>query len=136
MSDQTKSSYGGVSFSSDEKHQATLDLLQEVLDYLYRLPPVPVTRELCRKVQRHLEEPTQRLVQMHLAEENRTLTQTVYAPVGFPVIKAKLVGRRLTLSGPKLTGEQIEDRPKIEEAIIDALFSPDGLTLELRPPRT
>jgi hypothetical protein len=36
----------------------TLDLLQKTLDYLNRLPVVPVTRELCKEIESHLSDTT------------------------------------------------------------------------------
>jgi hypothetical protein len=35
----------------------TLDLLQKTLDYLQRLPVVPLTRALCNEIEAHLADP-------------------------------------------------------------------------------
>lgn len=146
MRDNVPTTPGQFQFSSDEKHQATLDLLQEVLEHLNRLPLVPVTRDLCRKIQQHLDEPTQRLVQEHQAELNRTLTQTNFSAAGIPVIAATLVGRRLTLRAPVLARESdhelakapeyAQERRHVTETIINGLSAPDGLTLDLFRPRS
>lgn len=53
-----------MDFSTDDKHRATLDMLRETLEYLERLPAVPVTKQFCSRLRAHLEEPTQRLVAM------------------------------------------------------------------------
>ena len=39
------------------EHTAALALLEEVRDYMLRLPVVPITRNLCAKISRHLEPP-------------------------------------------------------------------------------
>ena len=70
------------------QHSVTLDtlaLLQETLDYLNRLPVVPVTHALCRKIAAHLEEPTVASAK-RLALENERLANTrvarMYSPAG------------------------------------------------------
>lgn len=45
-----------TNISTDENLRETLAVLQEAVEYMRRLPPVPVTLEMCRKLQRHLDE--------------------------------------------------------------------------------
>lgn len=86
-----------MDFSTDDKHRATLDMLRETLAYLERLPPVPVTKEFCRRLQAHLEEPTQRLV----ATGRRELHgMGPYTAVGFPLLEASVVDDVLTVGLP------------------------------------
>lgn len=68
----------------------TLQLLQETVDYLNRLPPVPVTRELTRKLQAHLDAPhvlgAQR--EASFAEQEASLRHArSYSPAGLPLFE-------------------------------------------------
>jgi hypothetical protein len=83
-------------FSNDEKHRATLTMLSETLDYLRRLPPVPVTMEFCKRIQAHLDEPTHSIV----ARERDTWVAGLYTAAGLPILDAKLRGHELSLSLP------------------------------------
>jgi hypothetical protein len=87
-----------MDFSTDEKHRATLDMLRETLAYLERLPPVPVTKEFCRRLRAHLEEPTQRLVSGGRRELHGIGPFTV---VGLPLLEASVVDDVLTVGLPE-----------------------------------
>lgn len=84
------------SISTDEKHRETLAVLQEALDYLRRMPPVPVTVEMCRKLQRHLEQPTSRLV----SQQNDAWAGGAYLPAGLCFLTARLQGSVLEVRLP------------------------------------
>lgn len=86
-----------MDFSTDDKHRASLDMLRETLAYLERLPPVPVTKEFCRRLRDHLEEPTQRLV----ARGRRELHGIgPFTAVGIPLLEASVVDDALTVGLP------------------------------------
>lgn len=89
-----------MNFSDDDKHRATLTMLQETLAYLERLPPVPVTRGFCARLRAHLDEPTQRLV----AQGRRELYGGFFTAVGLPVLEASVTDDVLSICIPtKLT---------------------------------
>ncbi|GAB3645057.1 hypothetical protein [Ramlibacter alkalitolerans] len=85
-----------MDFSDDDKHRATLDMLRESLEYLERLPPVPLTREFCARIRVHLEEPTQRLV----SRSQRELHCEAFSPVGRPLVEVSVVDEQLTIQLP------------------------------------
>lgn len=86
-----------MDFSTDDKHRATLEMLRETLAYLERLPPVPVTKDFCRKLREHLEQPTQRLVAMGRRELHGI---GPFTPAGLPMLEASLVDDVLTVGLP------------------------------------
>lgn len=88
-----------ASITTDEQHRATLAVLQEAVDYLRRLPPVPVTIEMCSKLQRHLDNPTNRL----LARQQDTWTQEAVTAAGVMYLMARLRGNVLDLKIPAPT---------------------------------
>ena len=66
----------------------TLQLLQQTVDYLNRLPPVPVTRQLVRELQAHLDAPHVRAVQREAEATERAalrLQGATYAVSGLPM---------------------------------------------------
>lgn len=108
-----------MDFSTDDKHRATLEMLRETLTYLERLPPVPVTKEFCRKLHAHLEEPTQRLV----ATGRRELHGIgPFTPAGLPMLEASLVDDVLTVGLP--AGLDAESRDHALRQLVLAL--PNG----------
>ena len=50
-----------VKFTDEQKHKETLAVLENVLDYLQRLPSVPATTAMCEKIKAHMDKPAQRL---------------------------------------------------------------------------
>lgn len=90
-----------MNFSDDDKHRETLEVLRETLDYLQRMPPHPMTKAFCARLQAHLDEPTQRLV----AQGQRELHGRMWTPVGLPLLEASLAGETLTIQVPdNMTG--------------------------------
>lgn len=92
--------------TDDEKHLETLKLLAEVLQYLRRLSPVPMTTQLCLKIQRHIDAPAARLVELSLGVRRGA----AYAPNGAQLLDASLYGDQLTIRSQSF---------------------PDGLTMQL-----
>src|SRR3546814_12050385 len=90
--------------STDEQHRETLRLLQEVHDYLYRLPAVPITREFCSKLAAHLKSPTNTLLQRAQTER----TGAYYTPAGVALVKASLKDNQLSLDFPQLSKGDVE----------------------------
>lgn len=84
------------SISTDEKHRATLAMLQEALDYLRRLPTVPATHAMCNKLQQHLDDPTSRLV----AGQADTWSQEAVTAAGLIYLRARLCSNVLDLRIP------------------------------------
>lgn len=79
-----------MEFSTDEQHADTLNLLREALEYLERLPTVPLTRELCRRVQHHLDEPLARLLEEKRLNEGQLRGAGAFTPAGLPVVLARV----------------------------------------------
>lgn len=85
-----------VNFSDDERHAATLEVLREALDFLQRLPNVPVTREFCSKLQAHLDDPTNRLI----ARVEPELLGQARNAAGLPLLECSVIGNRVTVRVP------------------------------------
>lgn len=106
-----------------ERYLATENLLREALDYLQRLPPVPVTRDMAQRIATHLADPSLALarerakVAQDCAERDRCAQEGVLAflPSGAPYLHASLVGRTLTLSHPTFDTSET-DRALIRHA--------------------
>lgn len=117
-----------MDFSTDDKHRATLEVLRETLAYLERLPPVPVTKEFCKRLRAHLEEPTQRLVAMGSRELHG---RGPYTPVGLPLLQASVVDDSLTVGLPD--GLNASSREECLKLLVLALASgPVSLGLRAR----
>lgn len=81
----------------DDRLSEALALVQEARDYMARLPPVPVTLELVRKLSLYLEaSPSQNLGSNTLPWYGRA-----YTPAGQPLIEAMVLDTRLTLREPR-----------------------------------
>lgn len=85
-----------------EQHAAATQLLEEVFDHLLRLPAVPVTVELARKVRDHLDNGGQKILhdrQVHAHAD-------AYTPVGIPLLKLdlNLDSRHVVVSVPEVSG--------------------------------
>lgn len=109
--------------STDEKQRETLAVLQEALDYLRRLPPVPVTIEMCGKLQRHLELPTNRLV----AQQQDTWIGASYQSSGLCYLTARLKGHVLEVKLPD--PDTRASHKHIEQVAIERLRS--GVIIQL-----
>ena len=83
----------------------TLELLAEVSDYLGRLPHVPVTKELIKKIEAHQNDPGA-LTAMRIAKQIETEAQSrvvgLYTPAGLPLLEVEVQGNTLRLKiGPE-----------------------------------
>ncbi|MDB5930979.1 MAG: hypothetical protein JWR60_2686 [Polaromonas sp.] len=87
-----------------EDNASALALLAEVRDYLMRLPVVPATRQLCRKIDAHLADPeiarVKDAAQRSLRDRTK-LSGGFYAPAGV-CLQAELYQKKLTLKSDNL----------------------------------
>lgn len=118
-----------MDFSTDDKHRATLEMLRQVLDYLERLPPVPITKAFCAELRQHLNEPTQRL----LENSRRELHGVFYTTTGIPLLLAMVADDALKLKVPghvrdNISGEQMA---ACTEELMRRLLD-EGLTIGVR----
>lgn len=103
---------------------ASLTLLAEVRDYLLRLPVVPTTRALARRIDDHLEmlrRPP--LDSAGTASNEPAWVGTVQGDSGVPVLHARLQGRQLRLTPSNTSGLVGEQR------LLSALSG--GVTIKL-----
>jgi hypothetical protein len=81
-------------------HAETVDLLERVQDYLVRLPPVPVTVDLCREIAQHLESPKAAALARAARKSvlaNEARHGTCYSPAGIPLLLIDIEAGSLTL---------------------------------------
>lgn len=104
-----------MDISTDDAHRETLRMLREALDFLERLPAVPVTRAICARVELHLNEPTHRL----LAQSAQARVGTAYTVVGLPFLEVRLDDDTVKLSVPDAL--ESEAREQALTALCEAL---------------
>jgi hypothetical protein len=127
-----------VKFTDEQKHKETLAVLENVLDYLQRLPSVPATTAMCEKIKAHMDKPAQRLV----ADSKRELIGMWITPAGKRMFEASLIGDQLTVSVPDSTDdlprksveEKAQSRNEVSAAVVKALMRPAGVTIKLVRP--
>jgi hypothetical protein len=112
----------------------TLDLLQQVADYLRRLPVVPATHSLIKKIDAHLADP-------NVAAEKREAksaefqaskrTGGRYTPVGFPVFHVVVEGDQVTFTAPKINTPPGTDKMLDELAQWRMHKLAEGITIEI-----
>lgn len=107
-------------FSTDERHAATLDFLAEVRDYLRRWPPHALNREMLKRIDAHLAEPTHKLALSHHAKRSGA----AWTPVGLCLVNLSLEGDVVTLKMPAKAAAQ-------ESAVIAALKKGVSVQLQL-----
>jgi hypothetical protein len=90
-----------IRYSSDADHARTIELLEEALDYLLRLPTVPATYHLCKRLEAHLDEPVQQQVQ----GSQRRMSGMLVTACGRPIFDAQLIDDMLTLTFPQRAGD-------------------------------
>lgn len=107
----------------------TLDLLQQTTDYLKRLPVVPLTRELIRKIDAHLADPNVAAARREAEAAEILVSKRVgqsFSPVGQVLFKAVVEDGKVTIQVPPIT--ILHDYPdKRMERLTD------GVTLALVP---
>lgn len=72
-----------MTHSPHAHHAQSLTLLQDVMDYLNRLPVVPTTIELRRRIEQHL--------QASYTSAGLQFTAGAYTVAGFPLLEARVV---------------------------------------------
>lgn len=110
-----------------QAHRTSLALLEEVADYLRRLPINPMTRAMERKIQDHLDNPQGKALQRRTAvlAEDELLSARIasgsgfkgtsrYTPGGLPVLTARLLYPTLRLESPAVAW--LRQSAKEEEA--------------------
>lgn len=102
-----------MDLSNDDQLREVLRKMADVLAYLERLPPVPVTRAFCRDLAAFLDAPTSRLVLDHESPRRGSC----YSPAGLPLLHAELRGEMLTVRLPSPPSRRLLD--------------PDGVTVQL-----
>lgn len=83
----------------------TLQLLQETVDYLKRLPVVPVTHALCRKIEAHLADPTVATLRRQALEEEyleKTRVAQRYGPTGKLLAEVIVTAESVTYRFPEI----------------------------------
>lgn len=113
-----------INFSTDEKHKESLAMLEDVLAYLKRMPNVPVTVDFCRKIQEHLDAPTNRLVM----SARETWRGEVFTAAGVKLLDATLCDDRLSVTLPAKPNGMSAD--SYERLAIDHLRKGVGVTLK------
>lgn len=85
-------------------HLDTLRLLQETVDYLERLPVVPMTYQLCKKIEDHLADPNVMTVKRHVLEveetdliKRRNSKAGSYSPAGLLLYEAEVDTESVTV---------------------------------------
>lgn len=128
-----------------QSHEASLSLLEEVADYLGRLPPHPMTHLLRDKVLAHLEDPA--AIPMRLRLEVRAksekLTALIEAGVvleatghfhasGVPKLLCQIRGSTLHLASPLLKANHDAEKRFDRSALMDiGEMLTKGVDLEL-----
>lgn len=122
-----------MKFTDEQKHKETLVVLENVLDYLQRLPSVPATTAMCEKIKAHMDKPAQRLV----TESKRELIGMWLTPAGKCMFEASLIGNQLTVSVPDPAGDRRNMQGAHQEvaaAVVKSLMRPAGVTVKLVKP--
>ena len=95
------------------EYQTTTDLLREVYEYMLRLPAVPTTVDLARRVRAHLDNPSHSVASMEAENDLRTGAVRHggnYSPAGIPVIELEVDGNMVTV----FTGTTFQMRSDLE----------------------
>lgn len=115
--------------SAEVKHQATLKVLAEALEYLERLPQVPVTTDFCKKLRSHLDDPSQTLV-MGMQD---TFRGERVSPSGVTYATAELRGGKLIVSALRTLPppmDRVLSQEEYERRLLNSLFK--GMPFDLR----
>ncbi|CAN7636742.1 hypothetical protein LJR129_004906 [Acidovorax sp. LjRoot129] len=108
----------------------TLKLLEEVSAYLKRLPHVPITAELVRKLDAHLQTP-ETMSARRLAEEHeraqRARGAAILSPLGVPLVELEVYADRVKI--------QITPVEQFQGHAFQRLVSREFIELPLGPPR-
>ena len=123
---------------SSEIHLAGEALLREAADYLRRMPPHPMTRDLAEKIQDHLDNPRtgmarqrdERLAAAAASDQIARRGANRYTPAGLPAIEVSVEGDLVKVASPaaKVFGSSSEGR-KFGKHLVEELAR--GVTIEL-----
>lgn len=83
---------------------ATLNLLQKTVDYLNRLPVVPITRELIREIDAHLAAPETKASRREAEVAELLSSKRVagrYTPCGQIAFSVVVEGGKVTITAPE-----------------------------------
>lgn len=115
-------------------------MLEEVLEYLLRLPAHPMTVQMARKVQAHLQDPSARVAreltaQLAAAQQADRVVRggvSSFTPSGIPVLQVAVYPESVRLSSPaaKEFGSTSKGRSFGLELVKDLAA---GIEVELRP---
>jgi hypothetical protein len=115
----------------DPQHAESLALLQQVAEYLDRLPLVPTTRELSRRIKEHLENPDNVVTRRAYETAGLEFTGGSYTVAGFPLIEAHVV-----VPASVYIRSAIPEEPRFqdehEKQLLNLLYG-DGIVLALSP---
>lgn len=92
-----------IALDGSDQLQADTQLFEEVLGYLLRLPAVPTTVAMARKIKERVEDPARKAMERRAVEAARVsaLRHGVnYVPSGLPVIEAEVDADILRLWTP------------------------------------
>jgi hypothetical protein len=115
--------------SAETRHKATLLVLQEVLEYMERLPKVPTTTEWCLKIQQHLDAPGN---VMDIAMLDTWQGHRV-APSGHTYATATLRAGKLEVKSPQEVPIELQKslgQAQYERRLLNSLFK--GLKFDMK----
>lgn len=124
---------GWISPRQESATIETLKLLQETVDYLNRLPVVPVTHALINKIQAHIDDPHVVAARREAREMEVLVSRRYgsrYAPSGAPAYLAVVDGNKVTFHVPAYS-PKLEDGSVPEDHRMQELAK--GVTLGLWP---
>lgn len=118
----------------------SLSRLQDVVEYLKRLPPVPATLEQVRDIEKYLNDPETRVAHsMALACEEearlRLLSRKAetFTPAGVPVLQLEVCGEKVSVRISNGYLENPSEAPQRQKLIALAVRQlQDGLELNLK----
>jgi len=110
-------------------HQATLQLLNEVLTYLRKLPAVPATYHVAKTIEAHLLDA--RNAKVMTADLREEIRASCYSPAGIELLRAVLKGDELNLIVPE-QAKNATGPHHLDPGVMSTLLSDGGLTLNLR----
>lgn len=123
---------------SDELLQANT-LLAQTLAYLERLPGIPATVEMARKIKSHLDDPQQAQatrVAQYLDQQNKVRHALVSNPSGIVLFQVRLERDQLSIHTPPLAGQFPPSmRNERDSAILFRLQNTEVITLKDATPK-
>ncbi|MDP2368787.1 hypothetical protein [Rhodoferax sp.] len=116
-----------------KEYEATTDLLREVYEYMLRLPAVPTTVDLARRVRAHLDTPSHLVASTEAAENLRTSALRHggnYSPAGVPVIELEVEGDVVTVFTGAIDGWPADRALQHHQAVLHRLQQGETVRLE------